>query len=68
MFGLPQAGSEIRQRVDSQRARNAYRDAEARVAELIRHYGAAAALTWLERGLPTEVTNSNASNARTNSR
>ena len=58
----------IEQRQDRERAQRAYGAAKARVARLVAHYGEAAVLTWLERGLPDEVKNSSASTAATNSK
>jgi stage II sporulation protein D len=58
----------IRQRQDRARAQRAYDAAKARVAALVNRYGEITVLGWLERGLPTEVKNSSASSATTNSR
>jgi stage II sporulation protein D len=48
----------VRERSDQSAARAAYRSAAARVRDLIRRYGSAAVLSWVERGIPAEVTNS----------
>ncbi|HTT60817.1 MAG TPA: SpoIID/LytB domain-containing protein [Bryobacteraceae bacterium] len=49
-------------------ARRAHADAARAVAGLVKHYGEAAVLGWVERGLPPEVRNSSVSQPATKSR
>ncbi len=59
---------DLRQREDAQRAQLGYREAQARVAGLIRSYGETTVLGWLTSGLPDAVKNSSASTQTTKSR
>ena len=54
---------DVRQTEDPARARRAYADAQAEVAELVRRYGETAVLDWVKRGLPAQVANASASQA-----
>jgi stage II sporulation protein D len=47
--------SELRQTNDAARARRAYEDAAAAVAELGRHYGETALLRWVKSGIPSSA-------------
>jgi len=51
----PPADTDLRQTSDAQRARRAYGEAVASVAELVRRYGEAPVLGWLTSGLPREA-------------
>lgn len=57
---------DLQQRNNRAAAEQGYRQAAARVRDLINRYGETTVLTWVERGLPAEVTNSNASNPPVN--
>jgi stage II sporulation protein D len=48
--------TDLRQREDPERARQAYAAAARRVSTLVHRYGEAAVLGWLKSGLPSEVT------------
>ena len=67
MKGAP-SDSDLRQRGDRGRAEQGYREARARVADLVAHYGEGTVIGWISRGLPDEVKNSSASSANTKSR
>ncbi len=60
--------AEFRQTVEPSRARRAYAESHAMVAGLVRRYGELAVFGWVKRGLPPEVTNTNASQAPPNSK
>ncbi len=53
--------NDMRQRTNRQAAENAYQSAQARVQELINHYGEGTVLGWVMRGLPADVKYSTAS-------
>ena len=59
---------DLRQTADAGRARRAYADAEAMVANLVQTYGEVGVLDWVRRGLPLEVTKARASQAAPKSR
>jgi stage II sporulation protein D len=61
-FHIP-TDSDLRQTQDAPRARRAYQDAKAAVADLARRYGETALLRWVKSGIP-----SNASNPPANSK
>jgi stage II sporulation protein D len=62
------ADSELRQTGDQARARRAYADATAFVADLTTRYGETVVLDWVKRGLPPEVTKASNSHAATKSK
>ncbi|HEY1759580.1 MAG TPA: SpoIID/LytB domain-containing protein [Bryobacteraceae bacterium] len=57
------AEADLRQTSDAARARQAYAQAQAEVAELIQRYGETTVLDWVKRGLPADVANASASHA-----
>ena len=58
----------LRERSNRAAAYAGYREARAKVAELMAHYGEATVLGWVAQGLPEEVKNSIASTPATKSR
>jgi stage II sporulation protein D len=54
--------SELRQTQDAARARRAYGDAAAAVAELARHYGETTLLDWVKSGIPSSASRPPANN------
>lgn len=60
--------TDLRQRTDRKAAEAGYAEAAARVEQLIERYGETTVLTWVERGVPAEVRNSNASHPTVNNR
>jgi stage II sporulation protein D len=64
-IGVPRIPSEkdLREINDPARAHQAYADASAMVASLVRTYGETAVLGWVGRGLPSGVTDASSSHA-----
>ena len=55
--------ADLRQTADPNRARGAYKEAQAEVGALVQRYGETTVLDWVKRGLPAEVVNASASQA-----
>jgi stage II sporulation protein D len=62
------AEADLRQTTDQARARRAYDDAARMVAGLAGRYGEATVLEWVKRGVPADVTKTNAIQPATKSR